>query len=276
MNDVDVTTNVQQMALAIVRIPKTASSKLLQVLVPMIHRECVADAYCDDRRSQLWSNNSTGLVDWGQCLAQQRAELKALQSCHQAWVVNNHLRHWTLASQALRGGVLPVFITFLREPIARTISEFGNAAARQQGLWDYSGASNLSSFDAWLHCGRCIAGWSNRQTRMLGARNALTDGADGRSMRRAQLVVRRMLFVGLVEQFSASTSLLGRVLKLELSSLEDTPQRVNHRDGAGSAVSASSQRLLARRNALDAALFGGAVDCLDNRRLVQPGRPALR
>ena len=95
-------------------------------------------------------------------------------------------------------------------------------------------------------------------------------------MRRAQLVVRRMLFVGLVEQFSASTSLLGRVLKLELSSLEDTPQRVNHRDGAGSAVSASSQRLLARRNALDAALFGGAVDCLDNRRLVQPGRPTWR
>jgi hypothetical protein len=84
------------------------------------------------------------------------------------------------------------FITILREPVARALSEFNDrdnqnvVAHRNQwprvpvGGWEYVDAWQSDrnfSLQSFMRCGACQVGISNRQTRMLGMSGANLSGA---------------------------------------------------------------------------------------------------
>ena len=131
------------------------------------------------------------------------------------------------------------FLTMLREPVARTVSEWidaytcardqracgtlllGDTWRRYVGMWEYKcggyqidGNISLVSF---LNSSATKIAWSNRQTRMLTAPGVRLEGAVTAATRaRAVAVMRSMDFVGLVGRFEDSMLLLSYIFRASL------------------------------------------------------------
>eukprot|EP00966_Prymnesium_polylepis_P264009 6099173-Prymnesium_polylepis.1 len=135
--------------------------------------------------------------------------------------VNNAHSSYYLYQQVVQALRLPqpVFITVLRDPVARVLSEFNNVlnnvAGRTcgpnstapappgwlasdicqskadcrhcRGIWEYQTAilPQPLTWDGVMGCDMCRVGWSNRMTRMLGGAGSVTDEPTEATLARA-------------------------------------------------------------------------------------------
>jgi len=159
--------------------------------------------------------------------------------CKGGEIGGTHASLSTLRLAAEAAGKLKVrFVTMLREPVARVISEWinnaddalkdrncaaltGNAWRPYVGDWEYRcGGWRVDancSFASFLNSSAAEVGWSNRQTRMLVAPGVRLEGTVTAATRaRAVEVMHSLDFVGIVERFADSMLLLSYVFRASL------------------------------------------------------------
>lgn len=145
-----------------------------------------------------------------------------------------------------------------------------DAAQKPVGIWEYSDPvfSMSMTFEEWLACEVCAIGWSNRQTRMLGAkldgtgRAGLLAPVTEAVFRRAAHAVDTAAWVGIVERFAESWPLLVALVRPMFNLSPELPA---HRNRAQSSWSPSTAQLarLAELNQFDMRLYelGVSVSC---------------
>ena len=178
-----------------------------------------------------------------------------------------------------------LWLTWLRSPTARVLSEYRHArattltAGARRVEWDYSVArgTNLSLLDFLSHPSFAV-GASNRMVRMLGGGVAPLDGASGPAA--LALAKRRLAstaYFGLLERLRESLWLLriafpAAVLRGDAAAISPARRREYSSDGTGASFAAnfglpgvvgrdgedSAMRKLLEVNALDAALYSYA------------------
>jgi hypothetical protein len=116
-----------------------------------------------------------------------------------------------------------VFLTMLRDPVGRVISEYVHVTKILDGAdyaqaWDYNYTGPPNDVAAFLKCETCQVGTSNRQTRMLagafptgaGTAFALSEEEEKELLRMALANLERMAYIGIMEQYEDSMLLLKR------------------------------------------------------------------
>ncbi|MCC5785592.1 MAG: sulfotransferase family 2 domain-containing protein [Phycisphaerales bacterium] len=164
------------------------------------------------------------------------------------------------------------YMTFLREPVDRTLSAFSHCKKQghiPQDMPLEQFVSELPANPVWQT--------DNAQVRYLAGENGLIDTRPVGEVDRAMLDLAKerlddMFFVGLMERFDESVILLGR--KLGWSRLAYGRSNVNPDRARADEIDADTRELIERHNLLDTELYQHAEE-LFNRRLASEG-PSLQ
>jgi len=201
--------------------------------------------------------------------------------------VHNHLSMASLRLAAELAGKHRVqYITMLREPVARAVSEWKNVGACFRGLnphgwngaqtrgwlqthpgeWEYFdlwvGAESNMSMTSFLNCSACEMAWSNRQTRMLGFPGVDLRGVvDERTLQTALTNLDAMAFVGITERFADSILLLTYAFRDVLPHLGRFTVPCNSHAADNSSTPTDAELAsLASVNAYDTRLYAAAYE----------------
>ena len=272
--------------LILIRIPKTATTTVRSGLISAIAdgittgavragNDCVGvngaggelllNAYCD----------ACPLLQDTKCAAFNESWRAAVvgRGCTAGLLVNPHLSYGAYQLFGPRGTRMR-FLVLLREPVSRAVSEFRNlldinagATPSAKGSWEYDEQrfSLPLTVETWLNCSACAIGWSNRQTRMLGLRlddtrrQALLAPVTEGVLERAKLNVDSMAWVGIVERFADSWTLLRWTLGHALSLRPEPPPTTN------SAASDYARRVASWKPTAEELHLVGAANRVDTR-----------
>jgi len=225
-----------------IRIPKTGSKSLLDGIDLGVHPaklcdwfSCCCQSYEQDRKDARHLRQGNG---WS-CGVKRCACQTHVYALPQVWWQNTpHIlwvEHELMASQASRK---VVWLTWLRHPLARVVSEYLHAQSRPV-LWDYTMRAN-TSFLEFVTSQEYAVGAQNRMVRMLGGHaRALADEKEGRAA--TDLAKERLMmttFFGLLERPRESLWLLRQIFPYV------SPSSSAVRRDASDGSSADLQRML--------------------------------
>ncbi len=226
-------------------------------------RHCLDFVEDTVRHKHLWPVNKYG---HGTCQLMARA--------------HTGLYDYEQGVKAGRPRARPVFITMLREPVQRVLSEFAHVThnlVAQFGdrgygkAWDYNYTGRPHDIEDFLDCETCRMGASNRQTRMLaglfttGVLNASV--SDDMLLEHALANLERMPFIGITERFADSMLLLKQTLPTSLKQFTEYTIKSHHHDGLSQElkVSEANLRRIEELNRLDSHLYERAKHLFEAR-----------
>ncbi len=225
-----------------VRIQKTGSKKMFQKLKATLGSACDwTKCPCQNRQHNAPDSFAIEKKHGKRCSSISEG-MNCLLTCGSTprlfWFDAPHA-DWQDYQTGLRLGNSSnvIFVTQLREPIARVLSEY-RQAVYQPVLWDYHAPKNLSLHEFVTSCAVCSPGVENRQTRMLAGvgdqpwNRVYSSGRD--MLEQAKQNLARTAWFGLYEKYEESIALLHKTLPSIAENLVPTQTNRNPSDGINS------------------------------------------